>query len=153
MPGLADLDDHRGGIVPAANADPTRDESARSVIRAGIGGSEEIFELFVVERFDQAIGADQKAIAFFAVEGSDLWRDELVAAAESLLHGFAARVVARFAFVDFAVAEEPADVGVIFGELGELGGGGSIDSTVTNMTEIHAGAGEPAETEGGFHAA
>ncbi len=72
---------------------------------------------FVVEAFGDAVGAEKEDVAGFVGDGADMGIDELVFGAEGFLKSIALGVVASFAFVEFAVALEPADVGVIVGEL------------------------------------
>ena len=61
---------------------------------------------------------------------------------------------AGFAFADFSLAQQPADVGVIGGELFNFrfSAGEMINPAVSDMAEIHAAGGKPAQAHGGLHA-
>ena len=59
--------------------------------------------------------AKQKNVARFAADRADLRLDKLIRAAERALQHVAARMRARLVFGDLAVAEQPADVGVVVG--------------------------------------
>ena len=70
-------------------------------------------DVIVVKAFDEAVGAEQKDIAGFITDGAELRVHELISAAEGFLEDAAAGMGAGFAFVDFAVAKQPADVRVV----------------------------------------
>ena len=103
---------HRRGVVAAGvfHGDSTS-------IFAGLVLAQHVHDLMVVEPIHQAVRAEQKDVAAPAAHRADLRIHKLVSAAERLLQDVAARMGARLVFVDFAVAEQPADMGVVLSEL------------------------------------
>ena len=88
----------------------------------GRGRADEFLDVAFPEAVDEAVGAEDEAVAGREGDGAELGFDELVAGAEGLVEGVAHRVGAGFAFVDLALAAEVADVGVIVSELGDAAG-------------------------------
>src|SRR5260221_6883791 len=120
----------------------------------GGGGAEKLKQLVVVESLDQAVGAEEEDVGRLVSDGADLGFDKLVAGAEGFLEGGASRMMAGFAFVDLSLAEEPADVGVVVAELLDAALPGQVvDAAVADMAEVDPAGGEPAQTQGGLHAA
>ena len=124
------------------------------LLGGGLGGEEVVGDLVVEEAFGEAVGAEEEEVAGLKVDGADLGVDELVVGAEAFLESGAAWVVAGFALGDLAVAAEPADVGVVVGDLAEGAGGAFevVDAAVADVAKIEPLGGEPAEAEGGAHA-
>lgn len=150
------LDDEGGGVVAAGlGKGGGNDGLSGRVLLIGFCGAQEIKKSAVVEAIDDAVAAEEEDVAGFVGNGANLRFDELVTAAERFLEDVAARMRARFAFVEFAVAEEPADVSVIVAELlyAAFALRQVINARVADVAEEHPTGREPAETEGGFHAA
>src|SRR5689334_6458743 len=71
---------------------------------------------------------------------------------ERLLQGVASGMIAQFAFVDFSVAEKPADIRVVLAQLADAARRGEIiDPAVAEMGEIHPARREPREAESRPH--
>jgi len=88
----------------------------------GRGRADKFLDVAFPEAVDEAIGAEDEAVAGGESDRAELGFDELVAGAEGLVEGVAHRVGAGFAFVDLALAAEVAEVGMIVGELGDAAG-------------------------------
>lgn len=85
--------------------------------------------------------------------GVDLGVDKLVARAEGLLEGVAAGVGAGFAFVDFRLTSQPADMAVVVSDLAERAVLGQVvNPAVADVKEIESFGSYPAKAQGGAHA-
>ena len=71
----------------------------------------------VPKALHKAVRADQESVARLEADRSDVGLDELVACPEGLLQGVAARMAACLALVQLALAAQPADMGVVVGDL------------------------------------
>src|SRR5580658_2595773 len=102
--------------------------------------------MVVVEAFHQAVGAKQEDVPGLVTDRADLGVNELISAAEGLLQNVSAWVSAGFALVDLALAQKPADMGVVVGELLDGAGprGQIIDPAVADVAEVKPGGCEPA---------
>ena len=153
--GLSHLNDNGGGIIAAGAFEGGADEAlgGRRGGLDGVGAAQEVEKLFVEEAIDEAVGAEEEDVAGFVGDGANLGIDKLVAAAEGLLQGGAARMLAGLAFAELSVAVEPADVGVVLAELLDFfaGRGKVINPAVADMGEVHPAGREPAEAQRGLH--
>ncbi len=149
---LEDFDDDGGGVVAAGILDGGFDEVLGDGLAVG-GVAGHFVDLAVPETIDETVGADEEAIAGLVSDAADVRIDELVAGAEGLLEGVAARVGAVFAFVHFSGAAELADERVIVGDLGEAALAGKVvDAAVADVAEVHPTRREPGEAERAAHA-
>src|SRR5581483_8706478 len=145
--GGENLHHDRRGVVAAGVFDSFRDQKWGQLL-ARARRAERLFNAPVPKPVDKAVGADEKAILQLEFYGADVRVDELVAGAERLVQGVAARVGARFAFIDATVAPEPADVAVVVGHLGEAALAAQVvDAAVADVAEVHPVRREPAQAQ------
>ena len=152
---VGDFDDDGGGVVATAFGDGHLDDAGGGgeVGEAGRGIEECFGDAAVPEPVGDPIGAEEEAVAGVAADGTDLGFGELVASAEGFAEDVLARVGAGLAFVDFAGVAEPADVGVVGGDLAELAGGGEVvETAVADVGVVEPAWDEPAECQGCAHA-
>lgn len=153
---LQHLDHQRGDVVASGGLEGGVDEVVGDGLGRGLGGGSEklLGDLAVEEALGEAIGAEEEEVAGLEIDGADLGADELVIGAERFLQGGAAGVVAGFALGELAIAAEPADVGIVVGDLAQ--GAGSalevVDAAIADVAKVEPLRGEPAEAEGGAHA-
>ena len=83
----------------------------------GRGGSQQIEQGAVVKPVCQSIRAEQENVTRLAAHRADLRIDKLVVSSQRLLQNIAARMRPRLAFVQLSVAEQPADISIVFAEL------------------------------------
>jgi len=114
---LAHLNHERGGVVAAGPFERRIHEPFRGSLPDRIPGPEEIDQVTVIDPVDEPVRAEQEEVAGFERDGAELGFDELVAAAERFLEHVPARVRAGFAFGDFSLTQQPADVSVVVSEL------------------------------------
>src|SRR5262245_54583282 len=109
--------------------------------------------MVVVETLHKSVGAQKKHVARFKRDRSELGFDELIASAERPLQHVPPRMRPCFAFGNFPMAQEPADMRVVVAELldGVRAGGQIVDAAVADVAEVHPTWGKPAQTQGGFH--
>ncbi len=115
MRSAEDLDEERRGIVTTGLLDGTLDQELGGVPRfvRGLGISQDAEDLGIKEAIDDAIAAEQKPVAGLVTDGTDLGFGELMPGTEGFLQRVATRMIAGFAFVDFTLPVQPADVGVV----------------------------------------
>ena len=104
------------------------------------------WQLVVVDGIRDPVRAEKKAVARLESHGADLRGDKLVVGPERTLEDVAAGMVFCFALVQLPVAEKPAHVGVVVGQLLDAARGGEVvDPAVADVPEIHPPPAEPAE--------
>jgi hypothetical protein len=116
-------------------------------------GGEGLGDVAFPDAVDQAVRADQEAVAGLEGDGGEVRADALVAAADDFVEGGAARVAAVLDFRDFAAFPLAPGGGVVAAELFEQAGAREVDAGVADVGEVEVFRGEPGEREGGGHAA
>ena len=99
---------------------PARSTASSTICRAGscrrvqpAGRTQPCRSLLVEQSVHQTVRAEKEQVARLARHRADLRIDELIARAERLLQHVAARMRARLAFVELAVAVQPTHVGIV----------------------------------------
>src|ERR1035437_5740728 len=144
-----------GGVVAAGILHRHLDEALRGVLGRTLrrGRADELIELAVPQAVDETVRAEEKTVAGLMADRADMGFNELVAGAEGLVECVAPGMVAGLAFVELALAPQPADVAVVVRDLGDAAVAREvIDAAVAKMGEIHPLRREPPEAEGGAHA-
>src|SRR5579862_392832 len=148
-----DLHHERGRVVAPATLHRIAHQPLRRIAVPVFGGAEEVEQLAVEEPLHQPVRAEQEEIARFAGDDANLRIDKLVPRAERLLQDGAAGMIPRLAFVELAVAEEPADVRVVVAQLPQppLPRRQIVNAAVSNVPEHHPPRRKPTQAQGRSH--
>ena len=106
----------------------------------------------IVQAIDEAIGAEEKLVTDRIRYSANLWIHKLITASQSLLQHIASRMGSGLPLVDLAIAIQPTDVGVVFGELANAPGSRKmVNTAIAHMSKVQEPRCEPTQAQRGLH--